>query len=413
MIDSMVFNSALSTSLIFNGREASFLSSSGSTLFSKEYSENPDRAWFTTDENLAGCAVDKEIFLDGLHGLFVAHSGRVQNALRKLQSLWSDLEDALGGQVLHVFGQNSTSFQIVVTTVGSLDHVPQESLKVGGNTDVHSWRVGLLNLDLIVFSGVQESVEDVVFVGCNHQLLDRKSHLFSVETSKDVTKVSAWHHKLDLEVGLFSFWDLVQQLEVGVEVVSHLCEDSSPVDRVDCSDVVFLVELGISKHFLHNVLTVVKGTFHRKSVDVIVQNRGHLLFLQRRDSACWVEDEHRNVLFVSEAVNSSGSSVTGSGSNNGDDVSRLTCLLGSIFSGQEELKQITDKLQSNVFESVSWAVEQLQQVQVLLRVDRDQWSDLLSSEGGVGLGDQGLELVIGDLGLLDVESHDVEGQSLK
>ena len=50
--------------------------------------------------------------------------------------------------------------------------------------------------------------------------------------------------------------DLLADLEVGEEVVDRLGEDASPVDRVDCAEMVFLVEGPVREERLHNVLKV-------------------------------------------------------------------------------------------------------------------------------------------------------------
>ena len=48
--------------------------------------------------------------------------------------------------------------------------------------------------------------------------------------------------------------DLLADLEVGEEVVDGLGENARPVDRVDCPEMVFLVEGSIREQRLHNVL---------------------------------------------------------------------------------------------------------------------------------------------------------------
>jgi hypothetical protein len=50
-------------------------------------------------------------------------------------------------------------------------------------------------------------------------------------------------------------------------------------------------------------LTIIKGAVNGNAVDVLIRDRGHLCFLDRRDSTVGVEDEDGDVLFASETVN--------------------------------------------------------------------------------------------------------------
>lgn len=49
-------------------------------------------------------------------------------------------------------------------------------------------------------------------------------------------------------------------------------------------------------------LTVIKGTIDSDAVNVLVRHRGHLRFLDRRNSAPGVEDKDGDVLFASKTV---------------------------------------------------------------------------------------------------------------
>jgi hypothetical protein len=74
----------------------------------------------------------------------------------------------------------------------------------------------------------------IVRVCRDDQLAHGKSHALRVivVASEDIAKVARRNHELDL--GVFGMRDLLADLEVG--------ENAGPVDRVDCTEMVFLVE---------------------------------------------------------------------------------------------------------------------------------------------------------------------------
>lgn len=82
--------------------------------------------------------------------------------------------------------------------------------------------------------------------------------------------------------------------------------------------------------------------------------------------------------------------------------------LAHVFPRQEVLEQVAQELQRNVLEGEGRPVEQLKQVQVVLEVS--QGCDLVMSEGGVTLVDDGLEVLRGYLGGRDVQRQDVVGE---
>lgn len=80
---------------------------------------------------------------------------------------------------------------------------------------------------------------------------------------------------------------------------------------------------------------------------------------------------------------------------------------------EEVLKQVAHKLQRNVFESKRRPVEQLQQMQLLLRVECLQRRDIGGAEGGITPLDDVLQVCRGNLSGRYVEREDLEGQLLE
>src|SRR5690606_35238252 len=98
------------------------------------------------------------------------------------------------------------------------------------------------------------AVENVVFVGANHELVDGEAHAKSEVASEDVAKVSRGDGKADLVAELERRGLLAEEGEVGVEVVDGLGEDASPVDAVYGAELVGRVDLGVGEEGFDNVL---------------------------------------------------------------------------------------------------------------------------------------------------------------
>ena len=82
--------------------------------------------------------------------------------------------------------------------------------------------------------------------------------------------------------------------------------------------------------------------------------------------------------------------------------------LALVLPHQEVLKKISQKLQRNILESESRSVEQLEKVDVVVEVH--ERSGLGRTEGCVTCVDDLLEVGARNLGLRDVERHDLKSQ---
>lgn len=86
-------------------------------------------------------------------------------------------------------------------------------------------------------------------------------------------------------------------------------------------------------------LTIVKSTLDREIVHVLIENRGHLQLLDRADTALGEHDEHGDILFASQAVNSSGSGVTRGSTNDCKMMSVCKYLSAPFTHATSELSQ--------------------------------------------------------------------------
>jgi len=103
-------------------------------------------------------------------------------------------------------------------------------------------------------STMPESRENIVRVCRDDQLVvaHGKPHALRVIASEDIAKVTRRNYELDL--GVLGMWDLLADLEVGEEIVDGLGENTSPVDGVDCAEMVFVIEGPVGEQSLHDVL---------------------------------------------------------------------------------------------------------------------------------------------------------------
>ena len=107
-------------------------------------------------------------------------------------------------------------------------------------------------VNLFITSTTLESRKYIIRVCRDDQLAHRKPHALRVIAGEDIAKVARRNHELDL--GVFGMRDLFAGLEVGEEVVDCLGKNTRPVDRIDCAEMVFLVEGSVHEQRLHNIL---------------------------------------------------------------------------------------------------------------------------------------------------------------
>ncbi len=121
-----------------------------------------------------------------------------------------------------------------------------------------------------------------------------------------------------------------------------------------------LVHLGIGEKGFDHVLTIVKGTFDGEIMDVPIQNRGHLRLLDRRHFAIGEHDKDAYIMFTTEAVNCGAACVTTGSTDDCEMVARLAGRKFSVSPNEEEFEQITEELESYIFEGESGAMKELE-----------------------------------------------------
>lgn len=149
-------------------------------------------------------------------------------------------------------------------------------------------------------------------------------------------------------------------------------------------------------------------------MNVGIKHRGHLSLLDGANLALRVHNEHADVLLASQTVNSRRTSVTTGRADNSQVFPFLARLILALVPANEEvLEQVTQELKSNILESESRAVEQLQQVEVLFLVEGCDGNNVVGTECSIALSDDLLQIGFGDLIARDVEGEDLEGEILE
>lgn len=162
-----------------------------------------------------------------------------------------------------------------------------------------------------------------------------------------------------------------------------------------------LIDIRIGKQSLDNILAVVKGSLDSEIVHIGIKHTSHLRLLNRANLALGEKDEHRDILLATETIDSGRTSITGGCADDGQVVTVLASL-SLVLAHKEVFEEVTQTLEGDVLESERWAVEELQQVQVLLGVQRGDGGALGVTECRVGLVDDGLEVLGGDFGGGDI-----------
>ena len=197
-----------------------------------------------------------------------------------------------------------------------------------------------------VVAGVDETRQDVVGVGGQHQLGDRQPHAPGDVAGENVAEIAGRHREVDL-VGP----GLLAHLAPGVEVVDDLGEHPRPVDGVDRTEGVALLEVEVAEDLLDDLLAVVEGALDGQVEDVGIGDRGHLQLLHRRDLLVRVQDEDVDVLLAAHPVDGGAAGVAGGGAEDVHVLARF---------GQQVLEQVAEELQGDVLEGEGRAVEELQ-----------------------------------------------------
>lgn len=170
---------------------------------------------------------------------------------------------------------------------------------------------------------------------------------------------------------------------------------------------VLAIATGIEKMCGNSYLTVIERALHSQTMHVRVRHCGHLRLLYRTDFAVRKRDEDRDVLLASEPVDSGRASVAARSSNDCQMLPLFSCL--ALIPPQEEVfEQIPKELQRNIFESKRRTMEEFEEVDMALRVERNSGCDRGCAEGRVATPNDAPQVLRRDFGGRDVEGKDLK-----
>ena len=269
--------------------------------------------------------------------------------------------------------------------------VEEPAFEIAGDLDVHGGVDGGDDLAFGVDAGIVEASEDVVFVGGEDEAADGEAHALGVPAGEDVAEVSGGDGELD---GASAGG--IHDAEGGMEIVDDLAEDAGPVDGVDGAEGVCVLEGEVVEEGFHEELAVVEAAVDGEIEDVVVEDGGHLAFLEWGDAALWVHDEDADALLAADARDGGGAGIAAGG---GEDVEAALAFLEDF--GEEA----AEELEGDVLEGEGGAMEEFEDVDV---ADVADGGDFWVGERGVGGGEERAQAVLGEV--VGEEADDFEGE---
>ncbi len=210
---------------------------------------------------------------------------------------------------------------------------------------------------------------------------------------EDVAEVAGGHGEAHLAVGR-------AKADGGGEVVDDLREDTRPVDRVHAGKPHAVTEVEVVEHVLETRLASIEIAVDRQRVHVGFGGRRHLAALHLAHPAVGEEDEDVDGGKPAERLDRGGPRVTARRTHDRHPFTPAA---------QRRLEELADELHREVLEGERRAVEQLEQE--LVRVGLDERRARGVAEGRVGLGDDLVELPVGEA-VADEGAHHAEGRVL-
>ncbi len=229
---------------------------------------------------------------------------------------------------------------------------------------------------LVVVIAGHETVQDVVAVGGNDQLIDRQPHVARQVAGEDVTEIAGRDREGDRT-------RRAAQLQCGMEVVDDLGHDPRPVDRVDCHQAGALEEPLVGEAGLDHLLAVIEVAFDGDVVNVVAEDGGHLPALHFRHALVRVQDEDVDVLAAAAAFDGRRAGITRGGAHDHHALATL---------GQHVVEQTAEQLQGEILEGQGRTVEQLEHP--LVAVQLAQRGNGAMGENAIGLFQDFLEVGI-------------------
>ena len=182
-------------------------------------------------------------------------------------------------------------------------HIEKHSLEIRTFRDIHARSIGDDNRVLIIFSrwfispSREESMEHIVLIGCDMDLLYRESHLHRIVSGECISEIP-WRYREDDFLTVLYFFHF-EEFRIRTEIIDCLCQYTSDIDRIEGSDMIFFFEFSIlwTIYFLDDILERIEWCICKKGKCIgIVDNTIHRLEpLYRRWSSRREHEEGVNI----------------------------------------------------------------------------------------------------------------------
>ena len=159
----------------------------------------------------------------------------------------------------------------------------------------------------------------------------------------DIAEIAAGYAEADF------FAVALRGFEITGEVVNHLGNDASPVDRVYRTDMISCFKSGIVLYGLYNILTIVKHAFYGNVVDIGILQAVHLRPLEGAHFAFGREHEDVDAFFAAQCIFCGGAGVA---AGRAQDIELPAFLVQHIF------ERVAQKLHRHIFKRQRRAVGQ-------------------------------------------------------
>src|SRR5687768_13530993 len=127
------------------------------------------------------------------------------------------------------------------------------ALEVRCGLDVHAGRMARTHIALAILAAAEETVEDVILVGCDAKTGSGQAHTVRQPASEDVAEVAGGHD--ELHVSTF----VIGQPQPCPNIIDALCQHARDVNGIYGGKIVRIRESGIAKYLLHDALRVIKS----------------------------------------------------------------------------------------------------------------------------------------------------------
>ena len=116
-------------------------------------------------------------------------------------------------------------------------------------------------------------------------------------------------------------------VQTAENIIYDLGENSCPVDRVNCSQMVTVFKFNVAENAFDKCLGIIKCPVNRNVEDIGIANGRHLLFLDLTNTIMRMQDKDIYTLFALDAMNCCTAGISGSGA---DDIQTCVVTLQEI-----------------------------------------------------------------------------------